>query len=225
MKLLLLGGPRFLGRAVADAALARGHELTFFNRGQTNPELYPEAEKLRGDRTGDLGALSGRTWDAVIDTCGYLPRVVRVSAKALADSGRYCFISTISVYADFRGPVDEDSPLARLDDLPTDEVTNDSYGPLKALCETAVLEELGEMTDEFLIEHEVGEWMELPLWIADPAMTGADDVDVRRAVATGLKFRPVADTIRGTLEEAQPTDAAGLSVEREAALLAEWHAR
>lgn len=320
MKLLLLGGPRFLGRAVADAALAGGHELTFFNRGQTNPELYPEAEKLRGDRTGDLSALSGRTWDAVIDTCGYLPPVVRTSAKALADTRRYCFVSTISVYADFSRPVDEDSPLALLGDLPPDEVTNDSYGPLKALCEAAVLEELGEralvvrpglivgphdptgrftywphrlarggevlapsppqrqtqsvdvrdlaewivdlcerdaggtfnathpgfpwgelletcrsvveadpritwVTDEFLLEHKVGEWMELPLWIADPAMAGADHVDVRRAVAAGLRFRPLADTIRGTLDEAKPTDAAGLSAEREAALLAEWHVR
>ena len=320
MKLLLLGGPRFLGRAVADAAFARGHELTFFNRGKTNPELYPEAEKLRGDRAGDLSALSGRTWDAVIDTCGYLPQVVHASAKALADSGRYCYISTISVYADFSRRVDEDSPLAPLGNYPPDEVTNESYGPLKALCEAAVLEELGEralvvrpglivgphdptgrftywphrlarggevlapspperqtqsidvrdlaewivdlcegdgggtfnathpgfsfgelletcrtvaaadskitwVADEFLLEHEVGEWMELPLWIADPAMAGADHVDVRRAVAAGLRFRPLVDTIRGTLDEAQLTDSAGLSAERETALLAKWHAR
>ena len=83
MKLLVLGGPRFLGRAIADAALARGHELTFFNRGRTNPELYPEVERIVGDRGGDLGALRGRRWDAVIDTCGYVPHVVRASAEAL----------------------------------------------------------------------------------------------------------------------------------------------
>ena len=84
MKLLLLGGPRFLGRAIADAALERGHELTFFNRGTTNPDLYPEVERIVGDRAGDLTALGGRTWDAVIDTSGYLPSDVRASAEALA---------------------------------------------------------------------------------------------------------------------------------------------
>ncbi len=80
MKILLLGGPRFVGRALTDAALERGHELTFFNRGLTNPGLYPEVERLTGDREGELGALRARTWDAVIDTCGYLPRTVRASA-------------------------------------------------------------------------------------------------------------------------------------------------
>lgn len=139
MKLLVLGGPKFLGRAVADVARARRHELTFFNRGQTNSELYPDVEKLRGDRSGDLQKLAGREWDAVIDTSGYLPDLVRSSAVALAGSGRYCFVSTISVYADFSEPVDEDSQLAPLDDLPRDEVTNESYGPLKALCEEAVV--------------------------------------------------------------------------------------
>ncbi|MCB0144972.1 MAG: NAD-dependent epimerase/dehydratase family protein, partial [Caldilineaceae bacterium] len=77
MKLLILGGTVFLGRHLVDAALARGHEVTLFNRGQHNPELYPDVEKLRGDRDGNLEALRGRTWDAVIDTCGYVPRVVR----------------------------------------------------------------------------------------------------------------------------------------------------
>ena len=80
MRLLVLGGPKFLGRAVADTALARSHELTFLNRGQTNFELYPEVEKLRGDRSGDLRVLAGREWDAVIDTSGYLPDLVRNSA-------------------------------------------------------------------------------------------------------------------------------------------------
>ncbi len=142
MNLLVLGGPKFLGRAVTDSALERGHELTFFNRGRTNPELYPEVERLIGDRDGGLAALENRKWDAVIDTSGYLPRSVRASAAALASSGRYCFVSTISVYADFSVPADEDSPVAQLGDLSVDEVTNESYGPLKALCETAVLEEL-----------------------------------------------------------------------------------
>src|SRR6185436_20729235 len=73
VRLVLLGGPRFLGRAITDSALERGHEFTFFNRGTTNPDLYPEVERLVGDRTSDLSALAGRTWDAVIDTSGYLP--------------------------------------------------------------------------------------------------------------------------------------------------------
>ncbi len=107
MKLLLLGGPRFLGRAIVDAALERGHELTFFNRGTTNPELYPEVERIVGDRKEGLDALEGREWDAVVDTCGYLPRDVRASAEVLAASGLYCFVSSISVYADFSAPTDE----------------------------------------------------------------------------------------------------------------------
>ena len=133
MKVLLLGGPRFLGRAIADAALARGHELTFFNRGRTNPELYPEVEKLIGDRNGGLPVLDGRRWDAVVDTSGYVPRDVRAAAEALAGSGFYCFVSTVSVYAHFASPVDEDSPVARLGEMADDEVTEEIYGPLKAL--------------------------------------------------------------------------------------------
>ena len=88
MKLLVLGGTKFLGRAFVEAALARGHALTLFNRGETNPDLFPEAEKLRGDRKTDLTALEGRTWDAVIDPSGYVPAVVRASAEQLRDSGR-----------------------------------------------------------------------------------------------------------------------------------------
>src|SRR5687768_18119799 len=112
MELLILGGTVFLGRHVVDAALERGHEITLFNRGQHNPELFPEVEKLRGDRDGDLSALQGRRWDAVIDTCGYLPRAVRASAELLADAvDHYTFISSISVYADFHSPnMDESAP-------------------------------------------------------------------------------------------------------------------
>ncbi len=146
MKLLVLGGPRFLGRAVLDSALAREHEVTLFNRGTTNPDLYPEVERLTGDRKASLDALVGREWDAVVDTCGYLPRDVRASAEALADSGLYCFVSSISVYADFRAPRDEDSAVAPLGDLPEDEVTNESYGALKALCEDAVRDVFAERT-------------------------------------------------------------------------------
>ena len=94
MRLLVLGGTKFLGRHVVEAALARGDEVTLFNRGQHNAELYPEVEKLRGDRDGGLGVLRGRRWDAVVDTSGYVPRVVRASAEVLADAvDHYVFIS------------------------------------------------------------------------------------------------------------------------------------
>ena len=127
----------FLGRAAAEAALARGHELTLFNRGATNPGLFPEAEQLRGDRKGDLSALDGRTWDAVIDPSGYVPAVVRESAELLRDSGRYIFVSSVSVYADFSTGPTESSPTAELGSMPVDEVASDysNYGPLKALAE------------------------------------------------------------------------------------------
>jgi 2'-hydroxyisoflavone reductase len=139
MKLLILGGTKFLGRHLVDAALAGGHEVTLFNRGRNNPDLYPEVEKLRGDRDGGLDALGGRRWDAVVDTSGYVPRVVRASAELLAESvGMYVFISSMSVYADFRQPNDEDSPVGTLEDESVEEITGESYGPLKALCERAV---------------------------------------------------------------------------------------
>jgi 2'-hydroxyisoflavone reductase len=142
MKLLLLGGTVFLGRHIVEAALARGHEVTLFNRGQHNPDLFPGVEKLRGDRNGDLVALAGRQWDAAIDTCGFVPRAVRASAEALKNSvDHYTFISSISVFADFSVEgIDESSPLARLEDESVEEVTNETYGALKALCEQAAEE-------------------------------------------------------------------------------------
>ena len=137
MKLLILGGTIFLGRHLVEAALGRGHEVTLFNRGRHNPELFPEVEKLRGDRDGGLDILRGRQWDAVIDTCGYVPRLVRDSTELLAETGaHYTFISSISVYADFSlEGTDENSPLQTLPDSTVEEVTGETYGGLKALCE------------------------------------------------------------------------------------------
>ena len=138
LKLLLIGGPKFLGYALIEAALARGHEVTTFNRGQTNPELFPQVEKVHGDRDGGLAPLEGRTWDAVLDTSGYVPRHVRDSAALLAGAAdRYVFVSSISYYADYRKPRTETDPPERLGDKPDDRLLADysNYGALKALCE------------------------------------------------------------------------------------------
>src|SRR3954452_210623 len=106
MKLLVLGGTKFLGRATVEAALERGHEVTLFNRGETNPELFPEAEKLRGDRTQGLEPLAGREWDAFFYLSGYIPAVVRASSEALSDATPYyLFVSSVSVYASLAEPV------------------------------------------------------------------------------------------------------------------------
>src|SRR5215207_1183335 len=139
MRILILGGTVFLGRHSVEAALARGHEVTLFNRGTHNPALFPQVEKLHGDRNGDLAVLRGRTWDAVIDTSGYLPRAVRKSAELLSDAANhYTFISSISVYPH---PVprnaDESAPVEILDD-PASENIGEHYGGLKALCEQVV---------------------------------------------------------------------------------------
>ena len=146
MRILILGGTKFLGRATTEAALARGHELALFNRGKTNADLFPEVEQVHGDRKRDLSLLSGRTWDAVIDTSGYIPADVRASAERLRDAGRYVFISSVSVYADFSTGPAESSPTADLGDLPLDELAPDSsnYGPLKALSEVEVERVFGE---------------------------------------------------------------------------------
>jgi 2'-hydroxyisoflavone reductase len=324
VKLLVLGGTKFLGRAVVEAALARGHEVTLFNRGETNPELFPEAEKLRGDREHDLSAIEGRAWDAVVDPSGYVPEVVRRSAEALRDSvGHYLFVSSISAYADFSARNDEDGAPAELaGDQPADRLLEDfsNYGALKVLCERAVTatiptahalvrpglivgphdptgrftywphriarggevlvpgppEDTVQFVDvrdlagwivdlserktagtfnainegiswralaetcrdvagsdatltyvdgAFLADQGAGEWMELPLWLHDPEAAGMHQTDVSRAIGAGLTFRPVEETIRGTLAEAETTEAAGMAPDREAAILAAWKAR
>jgi 2'-hydroxyisoflavone reductase len=143
VQLLVLGGTRFLGRALVEDALARGHEVTLFNRGLTNPELFPEAERVRGDRTEDLTALEARTWDAVLDVATFLPRVVDLSVEALRGRvGRYVYVSSISVYADQSTPPVEGAAVLELED-PTDERI-ESYGALKAACERIVTDAFGE---------------------------------------------------------------------------------
>lgn len=142
MRLLVIGGTSFVGRHIVDHALRDGHDVTLFNRGVTNPDLFAEAEHLVGDRDGDLEPLRGREWDTVIDVCGYVPRVVRKSVQALRGSvGNYTYISTMSVYAGYDRPgLDESAPVSTPED-PTDEaITGETYGPLKAACEVEVTE-------------------------------------------------------------------------------------
>src|SRR5690606_4846296 len=139
MKILIIGGTQFIGRSQVEAALAHGYQVTLFNRGQTNPDLFPQVEKLRGNRDGDLAALKGRTWDVVIDNCGYVPRVVRQSAELLRDAvGRYVFISTVSVYSEQdRAGIDENGKLETVEDETTEDA-GAAYGAVKALCERVV---------------------------------------------------------------------------------------
>lgn len=149
MNILILGGTVFLGRQLVETATARGHRVTLFNRG-SRADLFPQVESLRGDRRVDLSALRGRRWDAVIDTCGYVPGVVRASAEALKDSvDLYVFISSISVYSDTKeAQVDESTPVNRItaeqlkaaeEIVPTGPIIavnyGEAYGGLKALCE------------------------------------------------------------------------------------------
>ena len=142
LKLLILGGTAFLGPEIVEAAQAHGHTLTLFNRGKTNPGLFPDIETLLGDRdplkAPGLDALKDRQWDAVIDTSGYVPRVVKASAELLAPNvPYYVFISTISVFGDNSKPgMAEDGPLATVPDETSEDV-NQYYGALKALCEKA----------------------------------------------------------------------------------------
>lgn len=140
MNLLILGGTKFVGRHITSTALLRGHSVTLFNRGLTNSHLFPDAEKIHGNRDGGLDVLRGRKWDAVIDVNGYLPRVVRASAVLLENSVlRYAFISTLSVFAAFsKQGMNEESPLAQLRDVHTEVIDAETYGGLKVLCEQAV---------------------------------------------------------------------------------------
>ena len=324
MKLLILGGTVFLGRHTVEAALARGHEVTLFNRGQRNPELFPDVEKLRGNRDGDLAALQGRRWDAVIDPSGYVPRLVTDSARLLADAvEHYTFVSSLSAYASFADAnQNEDAPLATMDDPTIEQITWETYGPLKVLSEqaaqsaipgrvavirpglivgphdptdrftywpvrvakggavlapapadypveftdvrdlaawmvrvaeqcipgvfnasgpgeAATLDGLLESSQEisgsdarfvwadeaFLQKNEVQPWSQLPLWIGNgPEYDGFSRYDCSRAIAAGLTFRPVTETVADTLEWAatRPADhtwRAGLTAEREAELI------
>lgn len=219
-----------VGRGVIDAALAGGHRITLFNRGRTHPELYPQVEKLRGDRDGGLAALDGRRWDAVIDTCGYVPRVVRQSAQRLRDcADAYLFISSISVYADLVG-AREDSPRHVLEDRTVEDVTGATYGGLKALCEDAVVEAFGAraviVRPGLIVGAHDGTYR-FPWWVGRVAAGGEVLYPAQgriQLIDAGLTYRPLADTVRDTRawlrDHPAPQMPPGISREREAELIA-----
>ena len=325
MQILIIGGTRFLGRHLVEAALARRHEVTLFNRGKSNPDLFPQLETILGDREKDLDRLKGQKWDTVIDVAGYLPRIVRLSAEVLEPNvSRYVFISSLSVYTDFRKiGIDESYPVGKIEGESVEEITGETYGPLKALCEKAVREiyveralivrpglivgphdptdrftywpvrvarggdvlapqkpeavtqiiDVRDLSDfilklveedasgiynatgpeyeltmgnllevskqvsgsdadfkwasvEFLNQNKVEAWSDMPAWIPDDEDgVGFARIDISKAIHAGLKFRPLEETVRDTLEWAKtrPVDhewKAGLTAEREAEVLA-----
>ena len=142
LRILVLGGTGFIGPHMVRRARERGHTVTLFNRGKSNDKLFPDLETLIGDRDGKLDALKGHQWDAVIDTSGYVPRLVRDSANLLkAAASQYLFISSVSAYANFDQPgITEDYAAGTLKDPTIEKITEESYGPLKVLCEKAVQE-------------------------------------------------------------------------------------
>ena len=321
MKILIIGGTRFIGRHLVTSARARGHEVTLFNRGKSNPGLFRRIQNIRGDREKDLDQLSGQ-WDAVIDTCGYLPRIVRLSAEALKEKvSRYVFISSVSVYANFsKVGIKESDAVGTLADESVEEITGETYGPLKALCEKAVQDVYGarsliirpglivgphDPTDrftywplriakggdvltpdrpdamaqfidardladfiirlidqnvsgtfnavgypvtlntifetckrisksnanfkwapiDFLEKNNVAPWSDMPIWVPEVGEdAGVSQVDVSKAVAAGLTFSPLTDTVKAIYdwEFERPAEyemKAGLKPEREAELL------
>jgi 2'-hydroxyisoflavone reductase len=150
LDILFLGGTGFIGPHMVRQCLEQGHSVTLFNRGKRNSSLFPELETIVGDRDPEVGdgldGLKGRKWDVVIDTSGYIPRHVAASAELLKDVvSQYLFISSVSVYSDFsiKG-MTEDAPLIVLDDPSVEQITGDTYGGLKVLCENAVVEHFGE---------------------------------------------------------------------------------
>lgn len=139
MRILFIGGTRFVGRAMAEAAIARDHQVTLLHRGRSNDPVFDDVEHLLTDRDADLSALQNREFDATVDVCAYVPRQVSSVAEALdGRGGHHVFVSTMSVYAEPDGPgFGEDAPVVRLDDPTTEDVSGDTYGGLKVLCEEA----------------------------------------------------------------------------------------
>ena len=160
MRILVVGGTRFVGRHIVEAALEAEHDVTLLHRGTGADDLFPEAEHLHADRDGDLSVLGRREFDATIDTSAYLPVQVRTLADALGGrGGRYLVISSTSVYAEPAGPsFDEGSPTVppAADDV--DTVTNDTYGPLKVSIELLAREIFGRHATVVRPTYVIGPW-------------------------------------------------------------------
>jgi len=177
MRILLIGGTRFVGRHIVEAALAAGHDVTLFHRGQTGADLFPDVEHRIGDRNSDLSALAEGRWDATVDTCAYFPRQVHVIADALGErAGHYQQVSSVSAYASpaSRG-YREDAPLASLDDPSVEEITDETYGGLKVLCERVAVERFGPgsiiVRPTYVVGPDDYSWR-FPWWVARIARGG-----------------------------------------------------
>jgi 2'-hydroxyisoflavone reductase len=145
VKLLLIGGTRFSGRALTGLALERGHDVTVFHRGTGDEDPWPEAEHVHAHRADGFGALAGRTFDGVADMCGYVPRELRASCSAFADAGLYAFVSSLSVHRDDARPeATEDDDVYGPPFPDTEEIRDDTYGPLKVASEREVSGAFGE---------------------------------------------------------------------------------
>ncbi|BCR35736.1 NAD-dependent epimerase/dehydratase family protein [Mariniplasma anaerobium] len=143
MKILIIGGKRFVGYHIAKAAEARGHEIVFFNRGKTNSKLFPKSKNIIGDRNTDMYKLENMKFDAVIDTCAYFPKQIEKSLNVLKNNfNRYLFISSFSVINPKEEGFDETVDLVDLDFNST-KITGETYGPLKAACEKQVVDMIG----------------------------------------------------------------------------------
>lgn len=160
MRILVIGGTRFVGRTFVEAAQEAGHELTLFHRGRTGPDAFPQARHLIGDRDADLSALAEGEWDATVDVCGYFPRQVHALAEALGGrGGHHLFVSSVSAYAEPPAAgITEDAPLATLADEDVQEVTAETYGGLKAVCERVAVERHGISTLLVRPTYVVGPW-------------------------------------------------------------------
>lgn len=328
MKLLVLGGTKFLGRTIVEEAIKRGHEVTLFNRGN-HTELFPQLEQLIGDRDGNLHALKGRKWDVVIDTSCYFPRILRDTLDCLVENvGHYTLISTIDAFDYQDVPyIDENHPVKTLEDESIEDIKL-AYGNLKARCEQILqdrmpnqsliirpglivgphdhtdrftywgsriakggevlapgnplapvqfidvrdlsawvvqmveqnktglfngvgpaerlsmqqfLSECNQVTssnaefvwidEAFLLAHNVGPWVEVPLWLPQTGNTAAIcKISNKKAIEAGLQLRPIADTIRDTINWDQLRDPdeprkAGLLPEKEKELIHAWKAQ
>ena len=145
MRILVIGGKKFAGYAIVQEALSRGHDVTLFNRGQTYPELFADLPCVIGDRDTGFDRLRGMTFDAVIDPSCYFPHQMRAAADFFRQTGAfYVLISTISVCDIGHAPVREDDPLPAYDFESTSFTPGmGNYGPLKAACESILLDAFG----------------------------------------------------------------------------------